>query len=69
LQAFRDQYADNAADVDALLFTATAWGVDLDDKSLPANGTVVQISRCSNLGLFRDTQAQATIRLAHLTCA
>ncbi|KAG7388864.1 hypothetical protein PHYPSEUDO_011698 [Phytophthora pseudosyringae] len=66
LKTFRDHYADNAHDVDSLLFSATAWDDDADDAHLPPPGAVVLISSCSNLGLFRETQCQGTIRLAAL---
>jgi hypothetical protein len=64
---FCDQYAGNAADVDSVLFTATSWDVDVKDNNLPPVVAIVQISEYSNLGLFRDTQCQATVRLANLT--
>lgn len=67
LKVFRDTYADNARDVDSLLFTATVWDVDVDDAALPPAGAIVQISACTNLGLFRETQCQGTIRLANVT--
>ncbi|KAJ8523971.1 hypothetical protein ON010_g17147 [Phytophthora cinnamomi] len=52
VQAFRDQYDTNTRDIDALLVTATAWNVDSGDANMPPAGTIVDITACSNIGLF-----------------
>ncbi|ETN03588.1 hypothetical protein PPTG_15571 [Phytophthora nicotianae INRA-310] len=67
LGLFRDQYDQNRDAVNSLLFTATMWNVESSSRELPTPDTIVTITDCSKLALYRDKECQATVRLRDLS--